>query len=213
MTALGNHGPAKRRDTRELIIDEAERLIGEGGYDSLRLRDIADALGIRVPSIYAHFTGREAVVMAVADRYMAILAEQFPYDGHSDPVKAMEEGIGLVIRSWASNPSYLRLKLRDLELSVPEFDVATGGTPEQSQEFGLLAPMFDRLGMILDRGIEQGVFRKVERLDLIHAIFGTALMALAWPGRRFITGVASEQERDAVIAEVGRMAFSLLRPD
>ena len=31
MTALGKHGPAKRRDTRELIIDEAERLIGEGG--------------------------------------------------------------------------------------------------------------------------------------------------------------------------------------
>jgi AcrR family transcriptional regulator len=195
-----------------LIVDEAERLIGEGGYDSLRLRDIADALGIRVPSIYAHFSGREAVVMAVADRYMEIFAQQFPYDGQADPARALEDGIALLIRSWASNPCYLRLKLRDLELGVPEFDAVSGGTPEENQEFGVLAPMFARLESILKRGVEAGTFAKVEKLEMIHAIFGTALLALTYPGRRFLDGVASEGEQDAVIAEVTHVAFSLLRP-
>ncbi len=202
-----------RRDTRELIVDEAERLIGEGGYDFLRLRDIADALGIRVPSIYAHFASREAVVTAVADRYMASFARQFAYDGMADPADSLREGIDRLIRDWASNRCYLRLKLRDLEIGAPELDLASGGTAEENQEFGPLAPMFDRLEHMLERGVQAGVFIKVEKAEIIHVLFGTALLALTYPGRRFLDGVATEEELDGVVAEVTQATFRFLRAD
>jgi TetR/AcrR family tetracycline transcriptional repressor len=58
-------GTSKRRRgivTSERILDQAEVLIERLGYDGLRLRDIADPIGVQVPSIYAHYEARDAVV-------------------------------------------------------------------------------------------------------------------------------------------------------
>lgn len=199
-----------RGGTRKLIVDEAELLIAKGGYDSLRLRDIADALGIKVPSIYAHFSGREAVVSAVAERYMQILAQQFPYRDGEDPTEALKQGIALLVEAWASNPCYLRLKLRNLERGMSGFDVPGEGTPSRNLESGPLAPMFERLGKMLDCGVQQGVFGKVERLEMVHVIWGTSLLALTYPSKNFLE--ATDYELQGVVDEVTRVAFSVLLP-
>jgi len=54
--------------TRELIIDEAERIIAIAGLEGLKLDDIADILGIKRPSLYTHFNGRDGILTAVAER-------------------------------------------------------------------------------------------------------------------------------------------------
>ncbi|NDJ62374.1 MAG: TetR/AcrR family transcriptional regulator [Chloroflexi bacterium] len=41
--------------TRARILDVAEQLFGERGYNSVRLRDIADQLGIKHAALYYHF--------------------------------------------------------------------------------------------------------------------------------------------------------------
>ena len=137
--------------TRERILDEAERLIGIHGYDSLRLRDIAEPIGIRVPSIYGHFDGRDAVLAAVAQRYIESLREQFPYDGESDPTKALVDGVRQLVRHLAAHPAYTRLKLRDLESpdGMPDINWAAGGTPAECLRKGTLAAMFQRVETLL----------------------------------------------------------------
>ena len=52
---------AVRVPTRELILDEVERLIAVKGVFGFTLRDIAEPLKVRVPAIYKHFESRDNV--------------------------------------------------------------------------------------------------------------------------------------------------------
>lgn len=63
----------KKDDTKQLILDCALELFAERGYDAVSVGDIAVAVGIKAPSLYNHFVGKEAIfraiVQSVADRY------------------------------------------------------------------------------------------------------------------------------------------------
>ena len=53
--------------TKDKIINEALHLFFEKGYKGTSLRDIAEAVGIKKPSLYAHFESREALGRAVLE--------------------------------------------------------------------------------------------------------------------------------------------------
>jgi AcrR family transcriptional regulator len=48
--------------TKDRIKREAMRLFVEHGVDAVSMRDIADAAGLKAPSLYAHFRSREELV-------------------------------------------------------------------------------------------------------------------------------------------------------
>jgi AcrR family transcriptional regulator len=48
--------------TRDRIKQQAMRLFVNHGIDAVSMRDIADAVGLKAPSLYAHFKSREALV-------------------------------------------------------------------------------------------------------------------------------------------------------
>jgi AcrR family transcriptional regulator len=50
---------------KERIKREAMQLFGEHGVDAVSMRDIADAVGMKAPSLYAHFPSREALIEAL----------------------------------------------------------------------------------------------------------------------------------------------------
>lgn len=58
--------------TRDRIKREAMRLFVAHGIDAVSMRDIADAAGLKAPSLYAHFKSREALV---AEMFQAAYAE------------------------------------------------------------------------------------------------------------------------------------------
>lgn len=59
----------RRKDTSERALVAAEKLLIRGGYANLSLDGVADALGIRTPSLYHHFPGgKEELVLSVAER-------------------------------------------------------------------------------------------------------------------------------------------------
>lgn len=49
-------------DTRQRIKDEAMALFAAQGLDAVSVRDIAAAVGMKPPNLYAHFPSREALV-------------------------------------------------------------------------------------------------------------------------------------------------------
>ena len=59
---------SKGDGTRERILDAAEQVFAESGYEGTTLREIAALVGIREPSLYAHFAGKDAIYEAVIDR-------------------------------------------------------------------------------------------------------------------------------------------------
>ncbi len=56
------------KPTSERILDAAEELFAEMGYDATSLGDIADIVGIRCPGIYKHFKNKQSLYEAVLGR-------------------------------------------------------------------------------------------------------------------------------------------------
>ena len=54
-------------DTKERLIKAALELFSENGYEGTSVDQIAKAVGIRAPSIYAHFKGKDEILQAVFD--------------------------------------------------------------------------------------------------------------------------------------------------
>lgn len=59
---------AIREDTRESILDAADRLLERHGYKKMRVDDIAEEAGIGKGSVYLHFSSKEDVALAHIDR-------------------------------------------------------------------------------------------------------------------------------------------------
>jgi AcrR family transcriptional regulator len=58
--------------TRARILAEARTVFARKGYAPASLREIAEAVGIRTPSLYAHFPSKEALYAAV---YAEVVAD------------------------------------------------------------------------------------------------------------------------------------------
>lgn len=56
------------KPTPQKILDAAEQHFATHGYDGTTLREIALQVGIREPSLYAHFPNKDAIYGAVIDR-------------------------------------------------------------------------------------------------------------------------------------------------
>jgi AcrR family transcriptional regulator len=62
----GERSEGVAESTRDRILEVAEELIALHGMEGFQLKDVAERVGIRPPSIFAHFRSREAVGEAVA---------------------------------------------------------------------------------------------------------------------------------------------------
>jgi AcrR family transcriptional regulator len=62
--------------TRARIVDAAEALFAEGGYDGTSIRDIAQAANVQIAVITYHFGPKEMLFEAVVQRRAAIMTEK-----------------------------------------------------------------------------------------------------------------------------------------
>lgn len=51
----------KQQDTKNKIIEKALELFSKNGYDSVSVAQIAEAVGIKAPSLYNHFTSKREI--------------------------------------------------------------------------------------------------------------------------------------------------------
>ena len=56
------------RDTREKLLDAAERLFAEQGFDSTSLRQITSAAGANLAAVNYHFGSKDDLIVEVLDR-------------------------------------------------------------------------------------------------------------------------------------------------
>ena len=62
-------------DTKTTLLDSAERMMRQRGYDAVSFGDLADEIGIRKASIHYHFPKKADLAVDLIDRYSARLAK------------------------------------------------------------------------------------------------------------------------------------------
>jgi len=63
--------PTSKRSVRDELLVAATRLFARQGYDGTSLQQIADAVGIRKPSVLYHFPSKDALHQAVLDAMLS----------------------------------------------------------------------------------------------------------------------------------------------
>lgn len=94
----------KGERTAQRLMDVAEKLFAEHGYEGASLRDIASAAKIREPGIYNHFAGKAALYSAALERALGpMLALLEAFDSDNPEVNA-ETLPGLMTDLLAEHP-------------------------------------------------------------------------------------------------------------
>ena len=57
----------KQEDTKQKILDKALELFAAQGYDAVSVGQIAQAVGIKAPSLYNHFPSKQAIFDAIVE--------------------------------------------------------------------------------------------------------------------------------------------------
>ena len=141
----------ENRKTRDLILDITEKVIAEHGVDGLRLKDIADQVGIQLPSLYAHFSGRKKLLEALADRLMDEIIKIYLDLSGLPPREALLASAERSIDFFLKHRGYARLLMSDLPAATK--DSVFAGAGEKYEKVQMI------VRSIISRGVEQNVVR------------------------------------------------------
>ena len=103
-------GKSKGELTAERLLDAAEIVFAERGYDGASLREIARRSDIREPGIYNHFSGKQSLYTAVIDRALTpMLTAMQESMAKSNVATAYAELPGIMTDRLAEHPQMAAL--------------------------------------------------------------------------------------------------------
>jgi TetR/AcrR family transcriptional repressor of nem operon len=187
---------ATKTDTREKILDRAETLFQERGFNGFSYADISTPLGVKNAAIHYHYPAKADLGAALIQRYR----QRFhSYSSHmdakhgDDPVRLLD-GYIAIPRSFLDKGD-LGCPMGILEAQYPNLPDA------MQQETLLLADELRQwLTEILERGHQTGKFSfegpaKDKALVIAAALQGAMLMANTGT-RQLFTGTVKQIKRD-----------------
>lgn len=153
--------------TRDAIIVEARRCFAQHGYEGTSLNEIAEAVGIRRPSLLHHFPSKDALYAEV----FRISLDEWSVRVEEAVVRSVEgwQKVDLVIttgfRFFQENPEFVRIISREAIDDGANLGIDLGAA---------LRPFLQRAMGWFEKEIEAGRFRRVDTEQLL--ITGYSIM-------------------------------------
>jgi AcrR family transcriptional regulator len=111
--------------TRDRLLQVAEELFAENGFDGTSLRKIASVVGIRTSSIAYYFPTKRKLYKAVLGRIADSMREGIIINSNeSDPVRDIHNMIEQAVIWTQKNPGRERILMRELMENVNRLDQA-----------------------------------------------------------------------------------------
>jgi AcrR family transcriptional regulator len=112
MTTRADVRPNRRgMRSRELVLDAAERVMAEHGFEAATLARVVEEAGIPLSSVYHYYGSKDGIVLAVmergAERFFADLPEWNRRIGR--PAQHLATVLSTVARTLERHPDFLRL--------------------------------------------------------------------------------------------------------
>lgn len=204
--------------TRDLILDEAERLIAQKGVYGFTLKDIADPLGFQVPAIYKHYASRDDVLIALSRRFIVSLSQQFQYSAEAldSPTSTLRALVEEFARFHITHPAYVRLSL--IDFATPQGGMeyirrAAGGPFRTNLTSGPLAHMHRRLRALLIAGEQSGEFRPIQEIDFYRLVKSVLLIRLVFPDDLLVNDGPSRMVQRSIEEMLWDVAFRYVTSD
>jgi AcrR family transcriptional regulator len=149
---------AQESSSRDRILDAALDLFARQGYAATSMRQIATAVGMRAPSLYNHFAGKEAILAALIDAHgPAVSATRLA----SPRMRALADDPAAFCRQYAADSL-------DLWLDPDEWRFMALLTAERDRLEGNRGHFVDTL-FETEVGVAANYFRGFALKGLIHA--------------------------------------------
>jgi len=166
---------AKAEMYRKLIVDAAEQVFAERGYDEAKMQDIALAAGIALGTLYTVFPGKVELYGAIQEQRGREMIEGIHFaltrggtsrldraiQGYDGVVDACARGIDAYVRVLVQRPAFLRMHLRD-GLSWTDPSARRSGEEVATLERGMSLAV-----SLLKAGIERGYLHGESRPEVL----------------------------------------------
>jgi AcrR family transcriptional regulator len=145
----GSNG--RKHTTKYRIFSTALQLFHDNGYSNVSLRDIAECVGIKAPSIYNHFSAKEDILKSMYDLFDEYWKDSCPELKDLLLLAETEPPLDVVARLNISfSPDIEPMMLRIIKIAVVEMH--TNYLSEQfmsrfllDTQSGLLLPLLDHM--------------------------------------------------------------------
>lgn len=158
--------PKRRKGeiTAERILDAAEDLFSRRGYAGTSLRDVGNAVGIQIASLYNHFQNKDALYAAVLERDLRPVVEALasyvtPGEGGKESPRALAERMMGVLLEHPSLPSLI------------QHEALTGGERLTSALSSWMAPIFSSADDIVEASLPDSRWDRDELRLLVLAVY------------------------------------------
>ncbi len=170
MTVKSKKPTEGKRSTREVILEVAEQEIARNGVEGFRLKDVAEKVGVQLPSLYAHFDSRKVLLEALSDEFLGKLLNIYRELSALPPREALLASADRTIDLYLAKRGYARLLLYDFPAP---------------NKFSLLASSEEKINDILNlieetiqRGVAQNTVRNISAELFLSFRLGLTLFPL-----------------------------------
>ena len=183
--------------TKEQLVSAASRLLDSGGQEAVTLRAVAEQVGVSHNAPYRHFSGRSALLAAVAERDLITLKKIFDDQdsANRNPEAALRASAAALITYAMKHKARYRLLFSDPQL-LPE-------TSLKQAAFG----SFTAFSRIVARCQQEGAMPGVDTVSLTGLIYAALHGAIDLD----IGGRASDTKGLGSVDATAGLLFDLLK--
>jgi AcrR family transcriptional regulator len=188
--SVASENEAETQDVRARVLDEALRMIADGGIAALTTRAVATAASIQAPTLYRLFGEKRGLLNAVAEHGLAaFLADKVAMPPHPDPVQNLANAWDSYVAFSLANPAVFAI--------MNEVGVPASESPAALASIAILRERVERvaragrLRLPVDRAV-----------SMIHAAGVGAVATLLAIPQEARDPRLSPVMRDAIIASI-----------